>query len=231
MLAASEAGEVADALDAGDSVGAALGVLTASRRQELDKIIHQAGLGRELLSAALRAVQGARSASSSALVPLWTMPGHLVQGSPLTSSVPELVRAATTSVTCSTYNFQKSSGLWEALHEVVNRPHRVRVRVYLDTHAAAPKKGWVPPTPAEVANWLAPGVVFRTVEIDDQLVRNHAKFLVIDHRLVLVTSANFSHSAEFNNVELGVKIDNSGLAESIEREMRRAEETLYERLP
>ena len=44
--------------------------------------------------------------------------------------------------------------------------------------------------------------MFRTIEFDGQLVRDHAKFLVIDHRFLLVTSANFSRSAEFNN-ELG----------------------------
>jgi hypothetical protein len=44
------------------------------------------------------------------------------------------------------------------------------------------------------------------------------------------TSDNFSHSAEFHNVEFGIKIDNSSLAESVEREMRRAEDDLYERI-
>jgi phosphatidylserine/phosphatidylglycerophosphate/cardiolipin synthase-like enzyme len=209
---------------------AALGVLAAARRDELAKLIHRSGLGGEQVSLVLRAVEGARSASTSTLEPLWTMPGHLVQGSPLISSVPLLVRAATTSVTCSTYNFQQSSGLWQALHDAVHQPRSVRVRVYLDTAAAEPKINWVPPTPEQVAGWLKPGAVFRTVKLDGTLVRNHAKFLVVDHRWVLVTSANFSHSAEFNNVELGVKIDNSALAGSIEQEMRRAEDRLYERV-
>lgn len=106
----------------------------------------------------------------------------------------------------------------------------VRLRVYLDTQAARPTGSWVPPTPAEVAAWLRPGAVFRTVDVGGHPVRNHVKFLVIDHRFVLVTSPNFSASAELRNVELGVKIDDAGLAKSIEREVRRAEEQVYQRV-
>lgn len=75
---------------------------------------------------------------------------------------------------------------------------------------------------------LRPGTVLRTKEFDRGYVRNHAKFLAIDHRFLLVTSANFSWSAEHGNVEFGVFIDNSNLTEAVEREMRRAEDLLYE---
>jgi len=44
----------------------------------------------------------------------------------------------------------------------------------------------------------------------------------------VVTSANFSWSAEYGNVELGVLIDDPNLADRVEREMREAEEVLYE---
>jgi phosphatidylserine/phosphatidylglycerophosphate/cardiolipin synthase-like enzyme len=74
-----------------------------------------------------------------------------------------------------------------------------------------------------------PATVFGTIEFDGQLVPNHAKFLVIDHRFLLVTSANFSRGVQFNN-ELGIKIDSPNLAESVEREIRDVEEPLYERV-
>ncbi len=61
-------------------------------------------------------------------------------------------------------------------------------------------------------------------------MRNHAKFLAIDHRFLLVTSANFSWSAEYGNVEFGVLIDNPNLTESVEREIYRVEDQLYERV-
>ncbi|HLM21511.1 MAG TPA: DISARM system phospholipase D-like protein DrmC [Propionibacteriaceae bacterium] len=232
LLSATEAADIADALDAGESLGGALAVLAADRKEVVGSLLRKAGLGYDpaLLTVILRAVEGALVASTTRLEPLWTMPGNLVQSSPLTSSVPSLVRAATTSVTCSTYNFQRTSGLWNALRDVVRRPQPVRVRVYVDTQAAEPEAQWKPPSPEEIAQWLRPAALFRTIEFDRQLVRNHAKFLVIDHRFLLVTSANFSRSAEFNNIEFGLKIDSPTLAESVEREIRGVEELLYARV-
>src|SRR5690606_11352556 len=178
--------------------------------------------------AVLRAVEGARSIST-ALDPLWTMPGHLAQGGRLTSSVPHLVDGARQSVTCSTFNFQRSSGLWEALRRTALRPE-ITVRVYLDTNAADRQpKPWSPTT-AEVAEQLRPAVVLRTKTFDGKLVRNHAKFLAIDHRFLLVTSANFSRSAEYGNVEFGVLIDNPNLTEAVEHEIAQTEDLLYERV-
>lgn len=45
-----------------------------------------------------------------------------------------------------------------------------------------------------------------------------------------VTSASFSWSAEQGNVEFGLLVDNGGLTESVEREMRRSEDSLYEQV-
>ena len=47
--------------------------------------------------------------------------------------------------------------------------------------------------------------------------RNHSKFIFIDHRFVLVTSANFSWTAENGHLGLGVLIDNANLAEAVEQ--------------
>jgi len=84
------------------------------------------------------------------------------------------------------------------------------------------------PTTTEVAEHLRPVGVLRTKPLDGRAVRNHAKFLAIDHRFMLVTSANFSWSAENGNVEFGVLIDNRNLAEAAEDGMRRAEDLLFE---
>jgi phosphatidylserine/phosphatidylglycerophosphate/cardiolipin synthase-like enzyme len=81
-----------------------------------------------------------------------------------------------------------------------------------------------------VAAHLRPGVVLRTVTFDGRPVRNHSKFISIDHRFLLVTSANFSWSAENANLELGVLIDNRNLAEAIEHQMRDVEDDLFERV-
>jgi phosphatidylserine/phosphatidylglycerophosphate/cardiolipin synthase-like enzyme len=74
---------------------------------------------------------------------------------------------------------------------------------------------------------LRPGVVLRSKPFEGAPVRNHAKFIVIDHRFSLVTSANFSWSAERRNIELGVLLDDRAVADRIESEMRDAEAILF----
>jgi phosphatidylserine/phosphatidylglycerophosphate/cardiolipin synthase-like enzyme len=157
------------------------------------------------------------------------MPGHLVQSGPLTTSVIRLVDSARHAITCSTFNFQRTSALWKSLREAAQRDD-IAVRVYMDARAADGVGQQQSPTTAEVAAHLAPAEVWRTKQFDGTYVRNHVKFLAIDHHLLLVTSANFSWSAENNNVEFGVLIDNPNLAEAVERELRKAESALYERI-
>jgi len=81
--------------------------------------------------------------------------------------------------------------------------------------------------------WFFPAAVGVVFDLDEDAgqQRNHAKFLAIDQRFLLVTSANFSWSAEYGNVELGVLIDNQNLTESVERAMRDLEDRLFERIP
>jgi len=57
---------------------------------------------------------------------------------------------------------------------------------------------------------------------------SHAKFVVVDHTLVLLTSANFSGPAETSNVELGLRIHDPGLADVIETTMASKHGSLYE---
>ncbi len=58
-------------------------------------------------------------------------------------------------------------------------------------------------------------------------LRSHAKFLIVDSRYVVVTSANVSKSAERFNVELGLVVENRTTAEQIERQMRLLEASIY----
>lgn len=133
------------------------------------------------------------------------------------------------SVTCSTYNFQRSSALWTALRLAAKRPE-ISVRVYVDAAAADRRSRPGTPTTAEVAEHLRPAVVLRTKRFDGGRVRNHAKFLAIDHRFLLVTSANFSWSAEHGNIEFGMLHDNRNLTEAVEREIGLAEDLLFEQI-
>jgi phosphatidylserine/phosphatidylglycerophosphate/cardiolipin synthase-like enzyme len=227
-LTRTEAGELAGRLGAGATLTAALRAVAVGRRNEVRELFGACGLtGGETSHAVavLHAVEGAHS-TVRAVDPIWTMPGHTAQEGPLTSSVIHLVDSARYAVTCSTYNFQRSSGLWTALRRAAMR-EEVQLRVYVDTHAADGGPAWSPGT-SELADHLRPGVVLRTRGIGSTTVRNHAKFLAVDHRFLLVTSANFSWSAEHANIELGVLLDNPALAESVERQMRSAETSCYE---
>lgn len=231
LLTRSEAKGVADRLTDGDTLTSALKAVAFGHRAEARKLLEEVANGPGTAVhhiALLRAIEGARTLPTS-VTPLWTMPGHLAQSGPLTTSVPYLVDNARHTVTCSTFNFQRSSGLWAALHKAAQRSE-VAVRVYLDTRAADDSGASRAPTTTEIAAQLRPAAVWRTKTFDGTYVRNHAKFLAIDHHLLLVTSANFSWSAENNNVEFGVLIDNPTLTETVEREMSEAEGTLYEQV-
>ena len=225
LLTGTEARLVAAGLDAEESVTSAFAVVDPRRRVEALALVAAAGLRsqRDVLAVVLRGIEGAHSVTRR-VETLWTMPGHLAGAGSLTTSLVPLVAGARESVVCSTFNFQRSSGMWTALHDAAARPG-VSVRVYVD---AAASEGGPGPSAVEVATWLAPGRVLRSRDYDGKVARNHAKFLAIDHRFVVVTSANFSWSAEYGNVELGLRIDDPNLADRIEREMQEIEEELYE---
>ncbi len=132
-------------------------------------------------------------------------------------------------MTCSTLNFQRSSGLWTALADAAAWPE-IALRVYLDAAAVDDDPPPWLPTTREVSAHFAPGVVLRRRAFDGACVRNHAKFLAIDHRFLPVTGANFSWGAEHGNVEFGMLADKPNLTEAVQHEMRQAEDALYERV-
>lgn len=227
LLTGTEAGLIAASLEDGESLTSAVGAIDVAKRPDVARIIGVAGLRFEgdLVAAVLRGVEGART-RTRAVDTLWTSPGHVFGSGALTTSLVSLVDNARQSVVCSTFNFQKTSGMWTALHDAASRPG-VSVRAYIDAEASAGGRG---PSAEDVATWLSPAAVLQTKRFDGKPVRNHAKFVSIDHRFLVITSANFSWSAEYGNVELGVVIDDGQLAERIEGELRVAEPYLYAHL-
>ncbi len=225
-LTATEARQLADRIADHEPLSSALTAVDPSRRTEAQQLLQAAALDAPALVAALRAIQGAKSVATSAHA-VWTMPGHLVKASPLTIATAELVRSARTSVVCSTFNFQQTSGLWSALQDAARTPG-VQVRIYLDAKAANSEGS---PSAVEVATWLTPARVLQTRALNGKAIRNHAKFVSVDHRFLIVTSANYSWSAENRNCELGVRLDDSALAEAVESQMKEAEPMLYELVP
>lgn len=232
LLTGSEAATLAARLADGDTLTQALQGVAAGRRPEVRAALEAAAVVPGNIGVALpvlRAIQGAATARTTAISPVWTLPGHLADYGALTAYTKDLVLAARHTVTCSTFNFQKSSSLWDALREVAARG-TVDVRVYLDTDAADGHPWPGSPSSAEVAGQLAGGLVFKTRQLDGKPVRNHAKFVAVDHQFLIVTSANFSLSAEERNIELGLRVDSRPLTELVEQQLLDAEATLYERV-
>lgn len=233
-LTGTEAKDLADRIEDGDPLSIVLGAVPETRREQVGELLARAGVGpMDAIGSArlLRAIEGANLRTPYA-TPIWTLPGNLAERGHLTSQMSTLVMSARESVTCATYNFARSSALWDALAAVSLRPE-VAIRLYLDTAAADhPSPGWrgVVTTTDDVATALPRLTLLRTRVADGRPFRSHTKFLAIDHRTLVVTSANFSASAERHNVEMGIVLDDPRLTESVERQMAAAEDVIYERV-
>lgn len=228
-LSGVEAKQLADRLSVGDSLTMALTVVGSMRRRHVGALMREADLSiisRETMVAVLRSIEGAHSKATS-ISPVWTAPANMATSGALTASIAHFVASARESVTCSTYNFQRSSVLWKSLAAAAARPS-VAVRVYVDTAAADERPQSWSPTTQQVADELPGAVVLRTKHYGGKLVRSHAKFIAVDHRYLIVTSANFSKSAELMNIELGLQIEDSAVTQSVERQMRALEPHAYE---
>lgn len=223
-LTGFEAERIAAVLAAGDTTSQALKEVNPARRAESKRLLAAAGFGHHQVQTsvvALRAIAGARSIRAT-LTPVWTMPGSEATTGRLTGQMRRLIDDARMSVVCSSYNFTPYSQMWTALRHAARHPE-VSVTLYLDAD-----KG----TPRQVAAAMPGATVYRTATpagTTKPLV-SHAKFIIIDRALVLLTSANFSHSAEHTNIELGLLVHDTALASSIESTMRSKHGTLYERI-
>jgi phosphatidylserine/phosphatidylglycerophosphate/cardiolipin synthase-like enzyme len=220
-LTASEAGALAVQFDSGQHIIKALAAINSARREDAREMLATAGLDHAdgvRAAAVLRAIAGAKSVHRD-LTPVWTMPGNEAKVGHLTGEFHRLVQAARISVTCATYNFETTSQMWSVLKEAAEQPGVV-VTVYVDGDKADATK---------VRAQLPRATIYRSAELPSgRRVVSHAKFIVIDHEVLLLTSANFSFSAENRNVEFGLLVRDSALAESVESTMTSKHGTLYE---
>ena len=193
--------------------------MPAGRRQTAPR--ERAGLGHTdpaRTVSVLRAITGAKTALRE-LIPVWTMPGNEANIGHLTSEFHRITLSARQSVTCATYNFQDSSRMWTALQEASEQPGVV-VTVYVDADKAHAD---------DVKAQLPRATVYRSAQLPTgRRVVSHAKFIVVDHELLLITSANFSYTAENRNVEFGILVRDRALAESVEATMTSKHGSLYE---
>ncbi|MGA5464443.1 DISARM system phospholipase D-like protein DrmC [Mycobacterium sp. NPDC050041] len=220
-LTVTEAESLAVLIGAGAHTAHALASVSPARREQVSEFLKAAELGHAepaLSVAVLRGIAGAKSAYRD-LVPVWTMPGNEATTGHLTNQFHDVVAAARTSVTCATYNFAPTSNMWDALKAVSEEPDVV-VCVYVDAGRG---------DPGGVKARLPRATVYRSANLPNgQPIVSHTKFIVVDHEVVLLTSANFSYNAENRNVEFGLLIRDSGLAASIESTMASKRGSLYE---
>lgn len=221
FLIATEAERLALQIETGQHTIAALSDIAVARREAVKRLLSTAGLGHTdpaRTVSVLRAITGAKSVLRE-LTPVWTMPGNEANTGRLTGEFHRIVRAARQSVTAATYNFHDSSQMWNALKEASEQPGMV-VIVYVDADKADADN---------VKAQLPRATVYRSAELPTgKRVVSHAKFIVVDHELLLITSANFSYSAENRNVEFGLLVRDSALAESVEATMTSKHGSLYE---
>jgi hypothetical protein len=220
-LTAAEAEGLAVLFEAGDHTAHALRAVGAARREWASELLTEAGISHtapQLSVAVLRGIAGAKSVHRE-LVPVWTMPGQEATTGHLTSQFHDVVAVARVSVTCATYNFSATSAMWDALKTASGQPD-VAVCIYVDAD-----KG----DPVGVKARLPHATVYRSAQLPGgELIVSHTKFIVVDHEIVLLTSANFSYNAENRNVEFGLLIHDNGLATSIESTMTSKHGILYE---
>lgn len=224
FLTAFEAERLAGAFEAGEATSQALKEVHITRREEARRRLAAADLGQHRVTesvAVLRAVAGARGVRT-ALTPVWTMPGAEATIGRLTSEARRLIDDARMSVVCSSFNFSPGSVMWQALHAAAGRLG-VSVTVYLDGRVGSA---------SAVAHHLARATVYRTMPPPGRRrpMVSHAKFVIIDRTVTLLTSANFSYPAEHTNIELGLLVHDSALASAIESTMRDKHGVLYERV-
>lgn len=220
-LTASEARGIAAMIASGQHVSKALREVGPARRKRASGLMAAARLDHTNVSTAVAVLEGIAGAKAARqdLTPVWTMPGNEAEVGRLTSQFHKLVVGARTSVTAATYNFTPNSHMWRVLKEA-SEHLGVQVCVYVDGDKADAQ---------EVKAQMPKATVYRSGNLPDgRRIVSHAKFIVIDHSLTLITSANFSYSAENLNVEFGLLVDDPVLAESIEEQMFSKRGVLYE---
>lgn len=137
----------------------------------------------------------------------------------------ELLNSATSSVLIAGYRFDHGADILEPLHRRM-RDAGVRTRLYLNIEQVDREKKV---TEEEVArqvrefwraNWPFGDPrpqVFYDARVHDGLewVSLHAKCVVVDERVTLITSSNFTERGQRRNVEIGVLLEEPALAESL----------------
>ena len=136
------------------------------------------------------------------------MPGVEATTGRLTSEAQRLIDDARMSIVCSSFNFTPHSGMWTALKNAAVRPG-LSVTVLPRRPRRLPGSRRGPPAEGDRLRTLTPPGRPPSAGQPRQVHRCRP-------RVTLLTSANFSYSAENTNIELGLLVHDTNLAASIE---------------
>ena len=185
----------------------------ALRSLGLEALVPQAaglsGLGRESVRVLLSAVLGERRGAGRRPEFVWTGPETRQSGARDTAVVlSDMFASANMSVLIAGFVFDHGKTVLGALHEAMIRG--VTCSLFADGEGARNfrRDNWPfgPPFPQ----------VYRFVPATGVFASLHAKCVVVDHRQVLVTSANFTDRGMNRNLEVGVLLDDEALGAVIE---------------
>ena len=174
----------------------------------------------------------APAAVTAAAALVWTGPDvHLSRARPTRPMVLELLGAARQHVLVAGFEFDHGAVIFEPLHRAMVE-HGVTADIYLDIRAAVSqrtamdsylaiqahrflKRNWPfgPPLPA--LYYFPAGVAHGSHK------SMHAKCVVVDGLHVLVGSANFTRRGHTRNVEVGVRLEDAGLAATLTGQFER----------
>jgi len=140
------------------------------------------------------------------------MPGTRVLFSPkggTSKELARLIKAAKNEIAVAAYAFS-SKYLGQALSAALRRG--INIRILLDGDNA--RKAY------SIDEWLAgEGIAVRFIEIKRGSL--HHKFMLIDAKILITGSYNFTNESEFRNHEAAIFTNNKGLVQSFAAEFER----------
>lgn len=175
------------------------------------------GITDDVVGAVLLGIESSREASPRPTV-LMTIPNRGGKTSKQTRSFADAVGSAERSLVCMTYNFQKSTQYFDELKRLATRDG-FELEIYVDgklAHESEQNQGRFESLTLKQIRWHFPKAhIFASKRDGERWITSHAKVFVIDGTKVLITSANFSESAENRNVEIGVVFEDAVTAKQI----------------
>lgn len=208
--------------------------LTAHRLGHLWPALHALGVQEpRALAALLSAVLAERQAHPATQLDLvWTGgEGKLAYARSTGSVVRELFEAAQRHVLIAGYSFDHGASLLEPLYRTMHE-RGVSTELYLHIERAPRDANLDEYVQRAVATFFATNWPFGTPHpvihiapstIDPSSYESlHAKCVVMDERVAVVGSANFTERGQERNVEVGARIDDAGFARALVGQFRAA---------